>query len=292
MAAKKSKKPAAPGAAPGATAPSADSGAADSAADKSRAALLRIEDGVATLILNRPDQRNAISPAMIDDLERAFAACAAPEVRVMIVTGAGPAFSGGMDLAALRETADQPAAKHLADARRLGALFKSLYTMPCPTIAAVNGPAIAGGCGLATLCDFVLAAPGATFGYPEVNIGFVPALVSVFLVRQLGDRRARELLMSGRIIKADEAARLGLITEVVAADKLLLRAHDLAARLASHSPSSLRETKTLLRDLADVDLDRALEAAASLSARIRQTGDFKEGLSAFLEKRRPVWRSR
>jgi methylglutaconyl-CoA hydratase len=291
MAARKSKKGAGAGTAASATA-AGSTGAAASPADKSRAALLRIEDGVATLILNRPDQRNAISPSMIEDLEQAFAACASPEVRVMIVTGAGPAFSGGMDLAALRETADQAAAKHLADARRLGALFKSLYTLPCPTIAAVNGAAIAGGCGLATLCDFVLAAPGATFGYPEVNIGFVPALVAVFLVRQVGDRRARELLMSGRIVKADEAARLGLITEVVAADKLLLRAHDLAARLASHSPSSLRDTKALLRDLADLDLDRALEAAASLSARIRQTGDFKEGLSAFLEKRRPVWHPR
>jgi methylglutaconyl-CoA hydratase len=125
-----------------------------------------------------------------------------------------------------------------------------------------------------------------------VNIGFVPALVSVFLVRQVGDRRARELLLSGRIVKADEAARLGLITEVVAADKLLLRAHDLAARVASHSPASLRETKALLNGLAGLDLDRALAEAADLSARIRQTGDFKEGLSAFLEKRRPVWHPR
>ncbi len=254
--------------------------------------LLNVEDAVATITLNRPAQRNAISPAMIDELERALDACARGTARVVILTGAGPAFSGGMDIEALRASASQPAKRHLAEARRLAALFRALYDLPRPTIAAVNGPAIAGGCGLATLCDFVLAVPDATFGYPEVRIGFIPAIVSVFLVRQVGERRARELLLGGQVVRANEALRMSLITEVVPRERLMLRANDLAASLVSHSPVSLRETKVLLNSTPPFDLDRALEAAARASARMRETDDFREGLSAFLDKRRPRWPSR
>ena len=266
------------------------------------------EDEFATLTLNRPEKRNAISPAMIEELLAALDELESSRARVMVLTGAGKAFSAGMDLEALQALAGQsqehrvlkggvlkgglprPSDANLADSRRVAHMFRRIYEFPKPLIAAVNGTAIAGGCGIATLCDFTLAAPEAKFGYSEVRIGFVPALVSVFLIRQIGEKRARDLLLTGRIVDAGEACRLGLVNEIVPADKLLERARSLAGELLTASPSSLAYTKRLLRDFAAADLDRELELALQENARIRSTADFREGLAAFLEKRKPVWR--
>jgi len=168
-------------------------------------------------------------------------------------------------------------------------LFRSLYDFPKPTIAAVNGPAIAGGCGLATLCDFTLAVPDAKFGYTEVRIGFVPAIVSTFLLRQIGEKHARDLLLTGRIIGADEAYRIGLINEIVASERLLDRAQELAAQLMENSPASLTCTKGLLSDHARQELDAQIQSAVRENAAIRATRDFREGISSFLEKRKPRW---
>jgi len=159
------------------------------------------------------------------------------------------------------------------------------------TIAAVNGAAIAGGTGLAVLCDFTLAVPEAKFGYTEVRIGFVPAIVSTFLLRQVGEKQARDLLLTGRIVTADEALRIGLINEIVPAEKLSSRAHELAAQLMENSPASLRLTKRLLNNHARADLDAQIEAAVRENAAIRSTADFREGITAFLEKRKPHWSS-
>ena len=168
-------------------------------------------------------------------------------------------------------------------------LFRSLYEFPKATIAAVNGAAIAGGTGLALLCDFTLAVPEAKFGYTEVRIGFVPAIVSAFLLRQVGEKQARDLLLTGRLFDAQEAARMGLVTEVVAADKLMNRARELAALLMANSAASLRATKKLLTDHARAELDAQIDAAVRENAAIRTTADFREGISSFLEKRKPVW---
>jgi methylglutaconyl-CoA hydratase len=168
-------------------------------------------------------------------------------------------------------------------------LFRSLYDFPKPTIAAVNGAAIAGGCGLATLCDFTLAVPEAKFGYTEVRIGFVPAIVSTFLVRQIGEKHARDLLLTGRIISAEEARRIGLINEIVAADKLMDRANQLASELMQNSPASLAATKRLLSEYARAELDTQTRSAVGENAAIRGTNDFREGITSFLEKRQPVW---
>jgi methylglutaconyl-CoA hydratase len=168
-------------------------------------------------------------------------------------------------------------------------LFRSLYDFPRPTIAAVNGAAIAGGCGLATLCDFTLAVPEAKFGYTEVRIGFVPAIVSTFLLRQVGEKHARDLLLTGRIIGADEAHRIGLISEIVPPEKLSQRAQELAAQLMENSPASLVCTKRLLSDHARVELDAQIRSAVRENAAIRTTRDFREGISSFLEKRKPRW---
>ncbi len=251
---------------------------------------LEFSGEIAMLTLNRPEKRNAISSDMIADLFSALAKIESNPARVLILTGVGKSFCAGMDLEELKSVATRSPAEHLEDSRRTAKLLKRIWSFPKPTIAAVNGPAIAGGCGLATLCDFTLAAPDAKFGYPEVKIGFLPAIVSIFLVRQVGEKHTRELLLSGRTIDAGEALRLGLITKIVAAHDLMNAAKDQAAELLICSPVSLQKTKKLLCNLSAPELDRELELAISEGAKIRSKPDFREGLSAFLEKRPARWR--
>ncbi len=244
---------------------------------------------IATITLSRPEKRNAISPAMIDELLATLEEMEASSTRVVILTGAEKAFCAGMDLESLSALAAYSPQQNLEDSRRMARLFRSLYFFPKPLIAAVNGPAIAGGTGIATMCDFTLAVPEAKFGYTEVKIGFIPALVSIFLRRQVGEKRARDLLLTGRIFDATEAQALGLVNEIVPAEKLMARAHELAASLVAASPTSLIRTKLLLRRCAEVELDCEIELAVQENAAIRSTADFKEGLAAFLEKRPPKW---
>jgi methylglutaconyl-CoA hydratase len=250
---------------------------------------LGYEGGVATVTLNRPDKRNAISFELIDDLLRALDEVAKSEAFVLIVTGAGKAFCSGMDLENLKSLLGRSPEQNLQDSQTMVRLFRSLYEFPKVTIAAVNGPAIAGGTGLALLCDFTLAVPEAKFGYTEVRIGFVPAIVSTFLLRQAGEKQARDLLLTGRLFGADEAAHMGLINEIVPAESLMARARQLAALLMENSPASLRATKQLLADHARAEIDVQIEAAVRENAAIRTTADFREGISSFLEKRKPVW---
>src|ERR1700684_4130315 len=184
---------------------------------------LTYDGGVATITLNRPEKRNAISFALIDDLLRALDEVAQSEAVVLIVTGVGKAFCSGMDLDNLKALLGRTPEQNLEDSRSMVRLFRSLYEFPKVTIAAVNGAAIAGGTGLALLCDFTLAVPEAKFGYTEVRIGFVPAIVSTFLLRQLGEKQARDLLLTGRLIDAEEAHHLGLVKEIVPGEQLLGR---------------------------------------------------------------------
>ncbi len=250
---------------------------------------LDFDGPLAIVALNRPDKRNAISYELIEELLRALDEVEKSPAQILILTGAGKAFCSGMDLENLRSITGRTDAENLADSATMARLFRSLYEFPKVTIAAVNGPAIAGGCGLATLCDFTLASSEAKFGYSEVRIGFIPAIVSAFLLRQVGEKNARDLLLTGRIIGADEAFRIGLINEIVAPEKLLSRSRDLAASLLSNSPASLLATKSLLKRYASESLDREIAAAVEENARIRRTADFREGVSSFLEKRNPRW---
>jgi methylglutaconyl-CoA hydratase len=250
---------------------------------------LAIDSGVATVTLNRPDRRNAISYELIEDLLAALGEIAKSSAQILILTGAGKAFCSGMDLENLKALSGRSPEQSLQDSETMARLFRSLYDFPKPTIAAVNGAAIAGGCGLATLCDFTLAVPEAKFGYTEVRIGFVPAIVSTFLLRQIGEKHARDLLLTGRIIDADEAYRMGLINEVVAPEKLMSRAQQLAVQLMENSPASLTSAKRLLSDSARRQLDLQIQTAVRENAAIRSTHDFREGISSFLEKRKPHW---
>src|SRR5579864_4740352 len=196
---------------------------------------LAYEGRVATLTLNRPEKRNAISFELIGDLLRAFDEVANSDAIVLILTGAGKAFSSGMDLENLKALIGRTPEQNLQDSQTMVQLFRSIYEFPKVTIAAVNGAAIAGGTGLALLCDFTLATPDAKFGYTEVRIGFVPAIVSTFLLRQIGEKQARDLLLTGRIFGAEEAYRIGLVNEIVFAETLIERSRELGLQLMENS---------------------------------------------------------
>jgi methylglutaconyl-CoA hydratase len=249
-------------------------------------------DGIRTITLNRPERRNALTVEMQESLIAAFEAAAADSAcRVVVLTGAGTeAFCSGLDLAALQSMNDRTEAEHTADATRISTMFRTLYELQKPTIAAVQGMALAGGTGLATMCDFTLATPTAKFGYTEARIGFVPALVSAYLILQIGEKRARDLLLTGRLFSSEEACRLGLVTEVVPAEDLPARVDAIARLLIANSPESMRATKALLAAQNKPWLDAALEASMRANAEARRTHDFKEGVAAFLEKRKPVWK--
>ena len=244
---------------------------------------------IRTITLRRPERRNAMTPEMQMELIAAMEDAATSDCRVLVLAGAGEAFCSGLDLSALQEMHEKTAADHRADAERVARLFLTLYELPMPTIAAVHGAAIAGGTGLATICDFTLATPVAKFGFTEVRIGFVPALVSAFLALQVGDKRSRDLLLTGRLFGAEEAFKLGLVTEVVAPDQLATRVKTLADTLIANSPESLAATKRLMAAQNRTWLDAAIVSAMEANAQSRETADFREGVAAFLEKRKPVW---
>lgn len=251
--------------------------------------ILENEGELALITLNRPDKRNALSPELIEDLMAALAAVERGPARLAILTGAGSSFCAGMDLAALRKLADQTAVQNLEDARRTAGLFRRVWSFPKPLIAAVNGAAVAGGCGLATLCDFTIATQDAKFGYTEVRIGFMPALISAYVQLQVGEKVARDLLLTGRIFDATEARALGLVNRVVTPEQLLPTARELAATVMTNSPHSLLATKRLLVRVDADELDRRIEVGIAESVAIRETPELREGLTAFLEKRKPRW---
>jgi methylglutaconyl-CoA hydratase len=246
---------------------------------------------VRTIQLNRPERRNALNARMIAELRDAIDQAAAGDCAVVILTGAGPAFCAGMDLDHLRSMQSATPAEQQEDTRRVADLLRTLYDFPKPTIAAVNGAAIAGGTGLATVCDFTLAVPAAKFGYTEVRIGFIPAIVASFLLRQVGEKKARELLLTGRVIDAAEALSLGLVTKLVPESELMTAVRNLAQSLLQNSPQAMQGVKRLLSTYTRATLGAEIEAAIEQNAEARLTADFDEGIRAFLEKRKPEWPS-
>lgn len=242
-----------------------------------------------TIVLNRPERRNAMTPQMQMELLAAFEAAVAGDCRVLVLAGAGSAFCAGLDLSSLEGIHSESALDHRADAERIARLFLALHELPMPTIAAVHGPAIAGGCGLALICDFTLATHAARFGFTEVRIGFVPAVVSAFLALQIGDKKSRDLLLTGRIFDAVEAHHLGLVNEIVADNELVAHVQALADMLLGNSPQSLADTKQLMAAQHKPWLDAAIVAAIEASVQSRASADFSEGIAAFLQKRKPAW---
>ena len=248
---------------------------------------------VLTLTLDRPDKRNALSAELVDALRAEVDGAATDDaVRVIVLTGSGRAFSAGADLSAIQTLRQASAEANLADSDRLASLFEAIYRSPKPVVAKVNGHAIAGGAGLAAVCDVSLVADGAKIGFTETRIGFVPAIVSVFVMRKLGEAAARDLLLRGHLVSADEAARIGLVTRVVAPDELDDACDALCAEIAREtSGSAVALTKRLLADVQGMGLAEGLSYASRLNALARATDDCRAGVDAFLGKTDPPWRA-
>lgn len=249
------------------------------------------EDRKAVIVLNQPQKRNALSPRMIEELTQAFNEFReAGDVKVIVLRAEGTAFCAGADLSSLREMQSYGYEQNLADSSALGDLFYLIYTCPKPVIAEVQGPAIAGGCGLVTVCDFVFAVPDARFGYTEVRIGFIPAIVMSFLVRRIGEGHARRLLLSGELTDAAQAWQLGLITRVVEPELLAPAVEDFARHLIKdNSGEAMKMTKQMLTDIQPMTLTEALSHGVEMNARARSTVDCRRGIDAFLRKQNLEW---
>jgi methylglutaconyl-CoA hydratase len=244
-------------------------------------------NGVKTITLNRPEKRNALSPLLIEELTAALHEAETCDCGVVILTGAGSAFCAGLDMEHLETMNARTPVEHRRDAENMAHVLRTLYDFPKPVIAAVNGPAIASGMALATIPDFTVAIPTAKFGYTEVRLGFVPAIVASFLIRRVGELRTRELLLSGKILKAQEALELGLVTQIVEQDDLMPTAQALAQTLLLNSPQAMQAVKRLLAKHAKRRLDEELEDAIEANAQQRS----KEGVLAFKQHRRADWPS-
>lgn len=247
-----------------------------------------VRDRTAIFTLNRPDKRNALSRQLIAELTAAFAeADADVGVRSIILTGNGPAFCAGMDLDELRGTLTATKDQVWDDAHKLSALYERIYNSDKPTIAAVNGAAVAGGAGLMTVCDLAVVVAGAKFGYPEVRRGLVAAMVLPHLLRHVGERAARRMLLTGELIDADIAFRIGLVNAVVADDRLMPYALGWCASLHEGGPEALATTKQLLRTCTRQSV--GVDELAKASAEPRLGTECHDGLKAFFEKKPAPW---
>jgi methylglutaconyl-CoA hydratase len=248
--------------------------------------LYSVDGAVARITLNRPEKRNALNDELIGVLKDSLALAAEDEqVRVVLLTGAGPDFCSGADLAALDRTADAGVLDHLATAHELADVFLTMRHHPKPIVAAVRGRAFAGGCGLATACDIVLAAESAQFGYPEVKIGFIPAMVMAVLRRSVGEKRAFELLITGDPICAAEALKFGLINRTFPDEIFEASVETYVDALAAKSASAVGLTKRLLYHIDGMTMDAAIEAGAHANALARMTEDAKRGIEKFTKKK-------
>lgn len=252
---------------------------------------LLVTDRIAYITLNRPEKRNALNPHLVAELTAAFnEAENRTDVKVVVLKAAGEVFSAGADLAYLQQLQQNTYEENIEDSSRLKDLFQTIYSTSKVVIAQVEGHAIAGGCGLAALCDLVFAVPEAKFGYTEVKIGFIPALVACYLVRKLGEARTKELLLSGELITAQTASEYGLINFVVPASEIASRVDTYARNLCSAtSGESIARTKALLQLVHNATLEESLEAAVQANAEARSTPDCKRGIASFLNKERLSW---
>lgn len=249
------------------------------------------EGAVRTLRLDRPDKRNALNAELVTALKDALAEAEEDDVRVVVLAGEGSVFSAGADLAALKELRTASPLENQKDSRHLAELFRAIYQHPLPIIAQVHGHAIGGGCGLASVCDFSIVAEEAKLGFSEVRIGFVPAIVMVFLRRKLGETTARDLLLRGRLVSATQAAEMGLVTRAVSAGRLREEVDDLAQELAREtSASAVALTKQMMAQLPGMGFDEALDYAVQMNAFARGTDDCQAGIEAFLNDDPPPWK--
>lgn len=250
-----------------------------------------VEGRIALITLNRPEKRNALNPELIDELGKAFDLAMDESIRCVIMTGTGNSFCAGADLEYIQKIANLNAYENYLDADKLAQLYLKIFTYPKLTIAMVNGFALGGGCGLASVCDFIIASKeNAKFGYTESRIGFIPAIVMIFLLRRISAGKARELLLSGKIISADEAAEIDLVNYSIPDGELKSFTFKFAQDLISEtSPESIKFVKNMLSNLYSMDLQQAIEYAKSMNSISRLTQDCKKGIEAFLKKEKIRW---
>jgi methylglutaconyl-CoA hydratase len=246
---------------------------------------------VGIVTLNRPEKRNALSPELVAELLRSFDSLAREnDVKIIILKSSSEVFCAGADLAYLKQLQHNSYEENLADSRNLMELFRTMYEFPKPIIAQVEGHAIAGGSGLAVVCDFVFAVPEAKFGFTEVKIGFIPAIVSVILMRKTNEAFAREMLLTGDLYPSEHVYTMGLINKVLPADQMAEHVMEFALRLArQNSGESMRLTKSLFDTLYHLPLSDAFEQAAASNAQSRGTADCRRGIKAFLDKEKIAW---
>jgi len=244
-----------------------------------------LNGGVLTLTLNRPEKRNALDSLMVNQLqEQLDRANVDSDVRLVVIRGNGKDFCAGADLAELLESADKSADENAANAQRLGDVFIAMRRLPKSVVAVVQGRALAGGCGLATACDVVLAHSAASFGYPEVKRGFVPAMVIAILLRAVGEKVAYDLVGTGHILSAEEALQFGLVSRVIPADGFDSSVGDIVSDMAAASPSAIALIKRQLYEVEGRSFEDAIALGAKVNAVARATPDFKRAVARFLEK--------
>ncbi len=234
--------------------------------------------------LNRPEKRNALHPKLVEQLKTKLTELKNDvSLSSLIITGSGKSFCAGADLSYLNDLQKYSSIENEKDSESLAELFLMIYNFPLPVIAAVNGAAIAGGCGLATVCDFIVADKlNAKFGYSEVKIGFVPAIVSIFLIKKIGEGKSKNLLLTGDIVDAERGEQLGIVDLIT--DDLITTSLELAARLEKNSTQSMRMTKNMINSISGMSVENAVNFCVRLNTISRSSNDFLNGLKNFLKK--------
>jgi methylglutaconyl-CoA hydratase len=253
--------------------------------------LTHIEERIGYITLNRPEKRNALSPELVAELKQSFSQFSgSDDVKVIVLQANGKAFCAGADLAYLQQLQSFTEEENIADSQSLAELFEMIYSFPKPVIAKVQGHAIAGGCGLASVCDYIISAPEVKYGYTEVRIGFVPAIVSYFLIKKIGEARATQYLLSGELYDTLTFSESGLIYQIVERDELDQAVRDLASQLKSkNSAASMKLTKQLIGEIGSMDMKQAMTYAANINAKARATDDCVKGIGAFLSGESLSW---
>lgn len=250
-----------------------------------------VDSRIGYITLNRPDKRNALSYDVVTELKDAFRQAESDDqVKVIVLRANGKAFCAGADLAYIQQLQKNTFEENLEDSNHLRELFEHIYTMGKVVIAQIQGHAIAGGCGLATVCDFGFTVPEAKFGYTEVRIGFIPAIVKVFLLRKIGEMKAKELLLTGELIDAEQAKNYDLVTRVVPSDQLETTVKEFAQMLITkNSGQSMALTKQMIADVQSMNVKDGLDHAANMNAKARATEDCQKGIASFLDKTPIEW---
>lgn len=253
--------------------------------------LYEVKDRICYLTLNRPEKKNALNAELVSSLQKAFAQAESDQAaKVIVLRANGNVFCSGADLESLQALQKNSFEENIQDSNHLKTLFLQIYTLKKVVIAQVQGHALAGGCGLAAVCDFVFSVPEAKLGYTEVRIGFVPAIVMVFLLRKVGEQRAKQLLLSGDLVKGEETVQLGLVNKIVPQEKLEEEVFNYAQGLIkNNSIQSMELTKQMIANVQSMSLNEGLDYAASMNAKARSSEDCKRGIAAFLNKEKLSW---